>query len=315
MQRDDIKVLIKNMFGPNAMTIDHQDWVMTQCPFAPYTHSRGSDRNPSFGVSVKEDSESNYHCFTCKMKGRLHGLPQRLAKVSEDEGWLEYQQEIPADETLGGPLPTWENRKRKKKQDKVTVLDHSYLHLYDKVGDHPYLKARGISAEAAAMMDLRVDPDDHGVERILFPGFTAKGEFVGYTGRAITDAQPKVRDYHGFPKRLILLGIERIDRKQPLVLVEGLFDYANLKQHGYSAVASMHANLTDQQAVILKRLGLPVIVMYDKDKAGMDGREEVAKKLGKHLPLMKVKYPKGINDPGELTKNQIDRMLSKTRLL
>lgn len=316
MQRDAIKQLIKNMFGPNAKTVDQPEWVMTQCPFAPYTHGSGRDSNPSFGISVKDQEQSNYHCFTCKQKGRLHNLPRKLARISEDDTWLDHQDDIPKDETLGGPLPTWENRKAKRQVEKVTPIDHSYLYLYDSAVGHPYLAERGISDDAAKKMDLRVDPDDHGKERILFPGFSEKKEFVGYTGRAVENINPKVRDYLGFPKRLVLLGIEHIERNgEPVVLVEGLFDYANLFQYGVRVIASMHANLTDAQARVLKYLHCPVIVMYDKDYAGLSGREEVKKKLGKHIRLMKCKYPRGINDPGELTKNQIDRMLSNTRLL
>lgn len=318
MQRDEIKELIKTMFGPNAMRLDQADWVMTQCPFAPWMHSSGKDRNPSFGISVKADSESNFHCFTCKAKGRLHNLPKRLAKVSRDKAWLAYHDDIPADESLGGKLPSWEQLgKKERRQQLGDPVPDSYLHVFDSAAGHPYLKERGIDDQAARGMDLRIDEDDHGVERILFPVYSRYGKFHGYTGRAThPDVNPKVRDYFGLPKRLLLLGSEHIEKHDDkIILVEGLFDYANLFQYGHAVVASLHANLTPQQANILKWWGKPVVVMYDNDRAGKQGRMVVKEQLGKHLPLMKVRYPKGCNDPGELTKNQLYRMLSDTRLL
>jgi len=320
MDREGIHQLFKNMFGPNIQRVNHTEWVTTLCPFAPWSHEKGKDTNPSFGVSVKEDGDTSvYHCFTCKKKGKLSDLPKHLTDVSDDDAWMEFQEDIPEDESLGAGLPTWNNRKVKERAERLPQpLPVSHLQVYDKAGAHPYLQERGISSAAAESMDLRVDEDDgHGTERILFPLFSPDGGFYGYTGRAVLpDAQPRIRDYFGLPKKLLLLGAEHVEpHDDKIILVEGLFDYAKLFQHGMCAVASMHANLTDYQAQILKDFGRPVVVMYDNDKAGRDGAKIVKQKLGKHVPLLKVRYPSGTKDPGELTKNLLYRMLSNTRLL
>jgi len=41
-----------------------EDWVMLKCPFAEWTHSKGTDTNPSFGIKINDTGNSGYHCFS-----------------------------------------------------------------------------------------------------------------------------------------------------------------------------------------------------------------------------------------------------------
>ena len=105
--------------------------------------------------------------------------------------------------------------------------------------------------------------------------------------------------------------------KHILILVEGLFDYARLKQFGYDVVASMHSQVTEYQARTIVRLGKPVYVFFDNDKAGVLGRKSVRELIAPHLPTFKVKYPDHINDPGQtsFTEDMMHRMVRRARLL
>lgn len=58
---------------------EYEHWVMTSCPFAPYTHAKKRDRRYSFGISV----DGYYHCFTCGMKGNLKSLSKALSQFSQ----------------------------------------------------------------------------------------------------------------------------------------------------------------------------------------------------------------------------------------
>lgn len=274
-------------------------WLMTSCPLAPWTHDRGTDSSPSFGVTVEDDEVSVFHCFTCHKKGPLSHLIRLMERYTgEDYGPL--KRALKGGEAYGYPLPSYEAAKgrRKARKGRETLPeppDEMLLDLYDSAAGHPYLAERKITDETAEQLGLLHDPGDYsGAERILFPVYTHDGIFYGITGRAVDrDVELRVKDYHGLPKRLLLLGSERIDRDHDkhVVLVEGLFDYAWVRQCGEPAVASMHANLTEAQVRILQHIGLPVVVFYDNDGPGREATDIVIEKLRGSVPVMRVKYP------------------------
>lgn len=330
MDRETIKQLVKDVFGPNTRMVDHAQWVSMSCPFAPWKHAHGRDTNPSAGISVKDDEISVFNCQACGTKGSLSYVLGELSKLTGEDysgmvgGTLK-------DEFFGGNLKAWGERPETAKRVLPPPLDPVvYLDLYDSAHEHPYVLGRGVSSDAALDMGLRVDPSDsQGEERILFPVYHHLGGFYGFTGRAVRDgAYPPIRDYHGLPKQFLLLGSHLIPREAKyLIGVEGLFDYAVLYSKGYSVVAWMGASPTDDQIDAIIDIGLPFYFFRDNDLAGEQAQERLKEtKLCRHLPVMKVRYPNRVvkrrdgslhplTDPDELTEAEIDRMLADARLL
>lgn len=300
-------------------TKDEGEWVMTHCPMAAWTHPHGSDRNMSFGIKVNEYDQSIYNCYTCKSKGTLMMLLEELGGYTGDNFDTEIEG-LKNGELLNATLPEWGKRSTfdSKWKGLPDPVSNDYLDIYDGASDHKYLRARGIDNDTVERLGLVIDPDDKGHERILFPVFDVGGRFFGYTGRATGDGvEPRIRDYFGLPKRHLLLGAERIryEYASSITLVEGLFDYARLSTFTVNICAVMHSGVTPQQAAILKDFGLPIYVMFDNDKAGQEGALQVKEVLGQHVPLMKVRYPKGKNDPGELSADEYYEMIEDARLL
>lgn len=328
MERDQIKEVLLDVFGPNTELVDHPKWVGLRCPLAPWTHEKGADKLPSSGVSIKPDDISIFNCLACGTKGPLSRLIEKYdEKSGEDHSAL--VEELEDGEYLGGNVPQWGSREKANAKEKYRVLGKEYLDLYDPAVGHPYLAERGISDEAAEVMQLKVDDaDSTGHERILFPVFTDQNELVGFTGRAVKErVDPRVRDYHGLQKRQCLLGIHLIKQEDPyIVIVEGLFDYAYMVQNDYPAVATMFAGLTSQQKAILISIGKPVILMYDNDLAGQDATDGAIKALRKYLPLRKVSYPSRARagsrrrdpppkDPATCTPEELDTMISTAKIV
>ena len=54
-------------------------WVRASCPLAPWTHKKGTDTSPSFGIriSASDDVDSIWHCFSC-VGGAGGGLDRLL---------------------------------------------------------------------------------------------------------------------------------------------------------------------------------------------------------------------------------------------
>ncbi len=325
MDRQAVKELLYEVLGPNVELVDHPKWVGLHCPLAPWTHEHGSDKSPSAGISVQDDGTSIYNCFVCG-RGPVTWFLKQMEKYT-GESYTKIIRNVEDGEFLGGSLPEWGTKKVHAIQEKFLDKDQ-YLELYDSAEGHWYLDERGISDDTARTLQLMVDPgDSRGDERILFPVFSRNGDLYGFTGRAVYDkVEPRIRDYHGLPKSRVLLGIHLVmPADRYVVVVEGLFDYAMMVQYDYPAVATMHAGLTEEQARLLVELGKPVVFMYDNDEAGHNAVEVGQKALEKFLPLSVVTYPKRKNsagkviacpkDPATCTREEVDRMIAKAKLL
>lgn len=321
---------LREAFGPTPTQVIN-GWVSLRCPLSPWTHQTGKDSNASAGVSVQPNGMSVFNCFTCGNRMPFHGMLRRYSEYSGED--LEQLIEEIKEEAFIGPrnLPEWD-RSDDGQGDLVPLKKSVYLGLYDSAAGHPYLRKRGISDSTAERLQLMVDPCDpaDGEERILFPVFGLDGELYGISGRATSkQARLKVRDYYGLRKAANLLGAHLIASEKPkyVVVVEGLFDYANSWECGQPAVAVMHSTLTDRQADLLKDIGLPAYMFYDDDEAGAKGVAAAGKALYRYQPVMRVRYPKvwiedkgepggghWLKDPGELLAEEFEEMIADSRL-
>lgn len=250
--------------------------------------------------------------------------------------YSEFVADAESSEILGPRLPTWEATSYERNADRLDVpLSEEVNLVYESASaaasSRKYLRERKITRQTADTLGLLYDPDDgHGQDRVLFPVRDIGGSLYGYTGRGIaSECDPRVRDYYGLNKRLLLLGSHdcrslRDAGGDPVLLVEGLFDYAKVRQAGFECVASMGSRLTPAQLQVLKRLGRTVAIMYDNDGPGKEGKDSVAQALRYHIPLFKVRYPtegksedwkKAHADPGSLTCKRIQQMMSEARLM
>lgn len=315
MDKESIQDLLSELgVSRNTMRIIN-GWVSAPCPLAPWRHDRGTDRSPSFGVKIQSNGPSNFNCFTCHQRGSLSRLIKEIGRRTGTDlsGLIT---DTDREELLGGDMPEW-GRRTKHTPALGDPVNENVLFAYEAAVGHPYLRARGVPDSIIVQFGLLYDPDDRGVPRILAPVRHVDGKLYGFLGRATTEAQPKVRDYFGLPKRSLVFGMDKVATapNRRVVLTEGVFDALRVCQHGYKGVAALHSNLTDEQAKILRNNAESVVIMFDNDKAGSLGAKIVTEKLRGYLPLFRVKYPEGVNDPDELTAEEMDRMLRKARMV
>ena len=112
--------------------------------------------------------------------------------------------------------------------------------------------------------------------RLIFPIRNAKGQVVGFGGRALGEATPK---YLNTPETLLykkgelLYGLdlarETIRAEDRTVVVEGYLDVITAHQHGFrNVVAPLGTALTKGHVALLKRLSHNVYLALDADAAG-----------------------------------------------
>lgn len=323
-------------------------WIQASCPFSPWKHA-GDDASHSFAISISNDQRrfSKFTCHACKSNGSLSTLAFQLGRLRHHTGvdlerdYKALGQKIEDMEIHGIPedLPDWDAEHAKADRDERTeIREVEPLDLPFAVG-HPYLGQRGIHWNTAIKLGLL---DDKSQGRIVFPVRDYRGRLAGYTGRAYRPSYlrngrpaPKVRDYLGLPKRELLLGehdagSRAADGSRPrrIVVVEGLFDYARLRQFGVrGTVALLGSELTPGKGETLARFGLPIVWMTDPDAAGQaclygpidpitDTREfhkGALHKLYNAVPQLTVEYPRPV-DPGELTRDEVMTMLANAEL-
>lgn len=124
-----------------------------------------------------------------------------------------------------------------------------------------YLSSRSLSPESYAYY---VTPDverERDRNRIIIP-YYYNGELVGYTSRYYDGARPK---YISEQQRGYLFNYDaQPSRANACILVEGQFDAISI-----GGCAYMSSSISDEQAKLIGKLNREIIVVPDRDKAGM----------------------------------------------
>jgi DNA primase len=212
------------------------------------------------------------------------------------------------------------------------VIEHnpipeSLLGLFEFVPHE--LEQAGFTEKLLTHFDVGFDAHH---QRITFPIRDLFGNLVGISGRTVVDQYPryKVYDYEythwGLPKREPTKGSWLWNanavyaqnyfksRPDPIILVEGFKAAMWVHQLGYpNVVALLGSSMTEAQQWILERLGAPVYILLDFDKAGQTKVEIIARRLARSLNTFVCLYPAGTpagTQPDSLTEPQLTSIIN-----
>jgi len=305
-----------------------------KCPFH-------DEKSPSFSVSP---SKQLYHCFGCSEGGtaitfmmKYYHLPfmdalQRLAdRLRIDLTKYQQKQNTQAVEF------------RKKMTDTVAYAAEKYHSAlstsFGKEAMEYLTKKRGLTKETILDFQLGFAPEgwDHMLKaltrdkkpldiavqtgllakrqkneglydvfrnRVIVPIKNAKGDYVGFGGRAFGDEQPKYLNSPQsdiFDKGKLLFGLyqaeKEIREKDYVILVEGYFDQITLFQYGFkNTVATLGTAFTEHHAELLKRYTDKIVVVFDGDKAGLSAsKRSMSPLLSNGFNAKLVRIPGGID--------------------
>lgn len=242
---------------------------------SPCCHYRGEkpDSRQRGGILVNEQGGFQYHCFNCGFKAGWtpgHFLSKNTKSLFK---WLGLN-----DTEIGQlNLYTIKVRDSKPKEQKSISLDLPTVDLPEMSmslsewanSDLPeeagkellkifeYLQSRGMEFD---WYPWHWSYSSGYKDRLLIP-FYHEGKIVGWTGRKITNGNPKYLT-HGPPGYVFNLDRQINDRKY-LIVVEGQLDAISIDG---CAIMSNDPNST--QVLRINQLGKQVIVVPDRDKAG-----------------------------------------------
>jgi hypothetical protein len=350
MQAELIEQLLEKL-GSSNIKETMGGWVQASCPFAPHSdkHKNRQDAHPSFGVSIKAESEgrSGYRCFTCNAKGTLSDLIMRLQYLAAQEGhdtnglsellvWVQANDKYTPPEPptlkerleaaaykprraveIGGiklseSMATKVVRQPEKEESYVPEETLTALPALNAEAYEYLNRERGISPVLINACEFRWHPR---ARRIAIPIRDCKGRLVGLSGRAIDPkAKPKFLHSEGFLRDRYLYGEHRLTEggRGTGIIVEGFFDAIHLWQLGYDAVAILGTYLSRFQLEKLVRFFGDIVILPDGDKAGLDGADHMRNEIAQRMPVRIAPIPAG-RDPDELSALDLAEALGDIR--
>jgi DNA primase len=280
------------------------------CPF------HNDTGRPNWGINL----ETGFHrCFSCGAKGDFAQLYAHVEQVGPVEAilFLRGQARTPAalHRRLEGALERLQRPGKNSTPQPPGDLPHVqvYGRLY-----HPHLEERGISRESAKRWGLRYSKMRNA---IVIPAHDENQVLWGYIYRNLDpDARTRYlysKDFHrtevlyGFQFwREGLVGYNAKSRR--MVVVEGAFDTIWVNQAGLPAVGILGSFPSDHHMALMKEAG-QVIVMTDKDKAGLLAAVQIGESLKKKVPVLIARYPKYAGDPSEVRPQHLHKMVERAQ--
>jgi DNA primase len=310
MNKQQVKKLAQ-LLGRQVTGPDNRGYMHMTCPFAKWKHSGGTDKSPSFGITVSNNGVSKAYCFSCKSGGQTRDWVTELTMLGYPvETWHEILK-IVDDEEEGVAFPDFDDDEIEDKHP-FHLFPEEWLASFVPAWKSPsvmkYLQERGVSSEDAQHWEIKWD----GVrKRICFPKRDPKGFLIGMEGRTTTDAKPKYLQYTHQKKTnpYHMLGEHLTDPDHPVVLVEGPFDLIRVSKVYKNVLALSGTTLTSER---LERLDdyFEFIPMLDNDDAGNAALKYLKgwafkKKLIHPVQLIANK------DPGDMSVHEIRLILEE----
>ena len=312
MRLPDIINFLKLLGVGEIKISEDEDWARCSCPLAPFTHFKGKDENPSFGIIVNDIGESAYHCFTCG-SGRLFDLVHKLQWTvgitlsarhffGHAEIFDEEQLGDPSDYTIGSGFDDVYQRvilgKRKVKVPDKILDSYPLLQYSDyeenKAEIEQYFLNRGILPEVLWEYGTRHDPDKH---LIIFPMIDSDGEayrlhvklVLEKTFWYLTPELLGVADrYEAWGRKDYWYGYQFLDPSLPLVLVESETDLLRLRSLGVKNVIASCGALNKYK---IKRIpNYSILLGFDADNAGSKYTMKAIKLFDKQRKLYKLDW-------------------------
>jgi DNA primase len=132
--------------------------------------------------------------------------------------------------------------------------------------------ARSFGGDPRMLAEAGIDQRLNG--RLTIPIMDALGQPRGFIGRRVSGGHPAKYIYPDkspyLDRRSHLLGLHHVLRRsiEYVVLVEGPFDAIVLESVGIPVVCCHGSGFTEEQALILRALGVPLYLMPDPDETG-----------------------------------------------
>ena len=148
-------------------------------------------------------------------------------------------------------------------------------------------------------------------DMVTIPVASPDGIDIGFVGRSIEGKDFK--NTPGLPKSKTLFNLHRVKTSSKVYVVESSFDAIRLDQCGFSAVATLGANVSNYQIELLQKYFNNIIVIADNDEAGGNMKNRIVERLGSRVSVLQLnKEYKDIGDMADEDIKKLDVQFDKT---
>lgn len=261
------------------------------------------DMNPSFSVNKEKQV---YMDFSSGKSGGILGFIQEYHKCSFCEAIQILKEYLNIDEKtiyietpqIIKTLKRYKICQKKEKKIERKVLPQDYM---DKFSDHKITlwEEEGISPEIMEKYGVRYDTQK---DVICFPVYDTNGNLINVKGRNVSPEWKKLglsKYFYYFKVKVLdyMWGFnfkkDIIKSSGEIIIFEG--EKSVMKMDGWgieNSVAICNGALTDEQLIILIKLGVNVVFALDKDKDPT--KDENIKKLTRYCVVEYIKDTKNL---------------------
>ena len=242
------------------------------------------DKNPSMRI---DQLTGIFNCFSCSFKGNIfYYFGEKPNQLQLRREKLKRSIEAKRAESIGLAFPS---------------------NYSDYVGNW-----RGISKETYKQFEAFEHHGSEFIGRIVFPIRDSRNKIKAFIGRHTSQGVPKYYIYPSKAKLPLYPNVEPFHGH--IMLVEGIFDLLNLWDNGIKHAICCFGikNINEDRLKILKMKGVDTVdIFLDGDKPGQDAAMEI-QRLCNRVDLQSRNIAlKDDQDPGSLTKNQIEKLTGR----
>lgn len=165
------------------------------------------------------------------------------------------------------------------------------------------LHERGLSHKTLEKFEIGFSKSKN---RIVIPVRNQQYKIVGLIGRAVESLQePRYLYNKGFKRADVLFNIQNAKVFSEVIVVEGSVDAMKVHEAGFpNVVATLGAQVSKNQVVLLKKYFDKIIIFSDNDEAGNAMRDAIID-LCRGKEIYTAKISEGLKDPAEMQVQDI----------
>lgn len=293
-----------NRYNGKIKDIKNQDSknIAVTCPCNE--HKGGFESRPSCQIFADPNDEEiefgTVHCFSCGYRATLPQFIGYCFDENEDFGkeWLLLR----CDTCFASEVKFLPEIILDKPKKEITYLNESELSKYAYY--HNYMWERKLTKEVVDKFEVGFDPKQN---TLTFPVRDDKGNLRFITRRSIVGKRfyiPK-----DVEKPLYLLYYIKQHNIDKVIITEAQIDALTAWSYGAPAIASI-GGISDEQIKSLNKSGIRIVIsMFDNDFAGNKFYLQLKSKLRDDILLLKAKFPLGVKDINDMTKEQFYQAL------
>ena len=313
MNREHIHQYLRALGVHKQEISDGDDWVRCPCLLAPWTHDSGKDGHPSFGIKVRPNRESYFHCYSCE-SGDLVDLVYQLREHSNSAKKFDYKTALKiAEAEMSGDLVLGINELEELVPKGDVIFSEIWWESFTPALNAPrayeYLRSRGLPDDVIHKLDIRFD---QGKDAVVFPIRNAANRLAQVRGRFIAPKEGAPR-YHVYKTgeqdftRKIWMGEAWADADEPVVMVESVFDLASVFRVYKNLLAPLSVGISKDLAYRVSEFS-EIFTLFDNGKGGDKARN----KIDQYFPDASVTHlwpSDGCDDPGDMSQTQLHEVL------